>query len=60
MEKAEIKALIKKLDDHSVNLSPYQAEFVKGIKRYFNKYNKLSDRQIETLISISKGVLVEK
>lgn len=60
MDREGIKALIKQLENNQKNLSRYQINFIKGAKRYFNKYDKLSEKQIETLVSISKGVMVDK
>lgn len=60
MNKTEIKALIRQLESNYNNLSKYQVDFIKGAKKYFTKFNKLSDKQVDTLVSISKGVMVEK
>lgn len=60
MNKAEIKALLRQLENNQQSLSKYQVDFIKGAKKYFNKHNKLSERQIDTLLSISRGVMVEK
>jgi hypothetical protein len=60
MNKTEIKALLRHLEKNQQNMSTYQVDFIKGAKRYFVKYNKLSEKQIETLVNISRGVMIEK
>lgn len=56
MEKSEIKALFRQLENNKNQLSQYQADFVRSLKRYYNHYNKLSQRQEECLINISKNL----
>ncbi|MGE5420568.1 MAG: hypothetical protein ACM3UT_10300 [Chloroflexota bacterium] len=60
MEKSEIKAIFRRLDNHQENLSSYQVEFVKGLKKYYAKNNRLSPKQIDALININSSVMVEK
>ena len=56
MERSEIKALFRHLEINKLQLSQYQADFVRSLKRYFNHYNKLSPRQSECLINISNNL----
>ncbi len=60
MEKAEIKAIFKRLESLSHNLSTYQQEFIKGLKKYYARNNKLSPKQIDALININNSVMVPK
>lgn len=60
MDKSEIKAIFRRLDKLKENLSPFQAEFLKGLKKYYARNNKLSDKQIDTLININNSVMVSK
>jgi hypothetical protein len=57
MEKSEIKAIFRHLEINKHQLSQYQADFVRSLKRYYNHYNKLSARQAECLISISNNLV---
>lgn len=58
MEKSEIKAMFRRIESHMDILSPYQAELIKGLKKYYAKNNKLSPKQIDALISIDNLVYV--
>lgn len=60
MEKSEIKAIFRRLENHKESLSTYQVEFVKGLKKYYTRNNKLSDKQIDALININNSIMVEK
>ena len=60
LEKSEIKAFFKRLDNYMDNLTPYQVELVKGLKKYYSKNNRLSPKQIDALINIGNSVMVEK
>jgi hypothetical protein len=60
LEKSEIKAIFKRLDNYKDNLTPYQVELVKGLKKYYSKNNRLSPKQIDALINIGNSVMVVK
>jgi len=60
MERTEIKAIFRRLDTYKENLSTYQTEFVKGLKKYYARNNKLSPKQIDTLININNSIMVSK
>lgn len=60
LEKSEIKAIFKRLDNNKDNLTPYQVELVKGLKKYYSKNNRLSPKQIDALINIGNIVMAEK
>lgn len=56
MERSEIKAIFRHLENNKNQLSQYQADFVRSLKRYYNHYNKLSQRQAECLVNISNNL----
>lgn len=60
MERSDIKAIFKRLESLKDNLSSYQVEFLKGLKKYYARNNKLSPKQIDALININNSVMVEK
>jgi hypothetical protein len=60
MERSEIKSIFKRLEGVWGNLSPYQQEFVKGLKKYYARNNKLSPKQTDALININNSVMVVK
>lgn len=60
MEKQQIKEIFKRLEGRIESLSPYQVDFLKGIKKYYARNNKLSEKQIDALVNIYNGVMVEK
>jgi hypothetical protein len=59
MEKSEIKTLFRLLESSSQQLSQYQADLVKGLKKYFNRNSKLSPRQEDALVNIAHNLVPE-
>lgn len=56
MEKSEIKTLFRFIENNQHQLSHYQADFVKGLKKYFNRNNLLSPRQEQALSNIARSL----
>jgi hypothetical protein len=57
MEPREIKEVISYLESMHRNLTPYQTEFIKSLKKYYSWKGTLSQRQIECLLSLKDYVL---
>ena len=49
-----IRDLFKDLETHESSLSPNQNNLVKSMKKYYARYKKLSERQMQTLLEIRK------
>lgn len=60
MENSEIRAIFRTLEKYQKNLTPYQAEFSKGLKKYYTRNNILSSKQMDALLNIFNSVMVEK
>lgn len=58
MEPREIKEVFNYLDMKHKELTPYQVDFIKSMKKYYKWKGSLSSRQLECLLSL-KEYLVE-
>lgn len=59
MENRDIKKLFTYLEANRKYLTPYQAEFMKSLKKYFTWKGTLTARQEECLINIKENMHVE-
>lgn len=51
----EIRKILSELNSFSDQLTKSQINFVRGSQRYFRKYKKLSERQLNILTDIMKS-----
>lgn len=59
MEKSDIKAIFRHLENKRENMSAYQVDFIRGLKKYYSRNNKLSPRQVDALVSIHENVTMK-
>jgi hypothetical protein len=59
MEKSEIKAILRHLENNQENMSANQVDFINGLKKYYTRNNKLSPRQVDALVSIHENVTLK-
>ena len=52
MEPREIRKLFNYLDMRHKSLTPYQTDFIKSLKKYYQWKGNLSSRQIDCLLSL--------
>ena len=55
----EIREIFRNLDTERKRLTPYQIEFIKSLKKYFNWKGMLSQRQVECLENIKRSIFAE-
>lgn len=52
----EIKQVFTYLESNQGVLTPYQADFIKSLKKYFTWKKNLSSKQIECLLSLKDNI----
>jgi len=60
MTTAEIKETFEFLHLHENCLSINQIDFMKSLKRYFNKHGSLTERQERTLFEMKKFLIITR
>jgi hypothetical protein len=52
MEPGDLKEVFNYLEMKQKSLTPYQSDFIKSLKKYYNWKGNLSSRQLDCLLSL--------
>jgi hypothetical protein len=57
MSTKEIREVFEFLEGNRKSLTPYQMEFIQSLKKYYKWKGRLSDRQIDCLVSLKDYIM---